>query len=220
MSPGLKRWHLHLVYVGEEGGPMHGAVEHHGGGRSAQPQCAEEGGGLPVSIGHRRVSVMAVQSRLRGHVRVCDILRSDRGESTRESPSGPAAANSNQGKGGFGDAGEQTSSCLSVTLTAPARDVCSQYVLHEGGHGYGVQGCIARAWSERRGVSAEAFGTEEQCRAALVRLRCSPDGFVCPCCGHRGHCVLAGRGRLSMQPVQEADIAHGGHDRSTRPSCR
>ena len=81
---GLERWHLHLVYVGEEGGPMHGAVEHHGGGRSAQPQCAEEGGGLPVSIGHRRVAAMAVQSRLRGHVRVCDILRSDRGESTRE----------------------------------------------------------------------------------------------------------------------------------------
>ena len=26
-----------------------------------------------------------------------------------------------------------------------------------------------------------------------ARLRW-PDGFVCPCCGHRGHCVLAGRG--------------------------
>ena len=42
-------------------------------------------------------------------------------------------------------------------------------------------------------VFREAFGTEEQCRAALVRLRW-PDGFVCPCCGHREHCVLAGRG--------------------------
>ena len=60
------------------------------------------------------------------------------------------------------------------------------------GHGYGVQGCIARAWSERRGVSG-GFGTEEQCRTALLRLRW-PDGFVCPCCGHREHCVLAGRG--------------------------
>ena len=48
-----------------------------------------------------------------------------------------------------------------------------------------------------RGLSDEAFreacGSEEQCRAALVRLRW-PDGFVCPSCGHRGHCLLAGRG--------------------------
>ena len=51
--------------------------------------------------------------------------------------------------------------------------------------------------SRVRGLSdeafREAFGTKEQCRAALVRLRW-PDGFLCPCCGHRGHCVLAGRG--------------------------
>ena len=51
--------------------------------------------------------------------------------------------------------------------------------------------------SRVRGLSdeafREAFGTKEQCRAALVRLRW-PDGFVCPCCGHREHCVLAGRG--------------------------
>ena len=51
--------------------------------------------------------------------------------------------------------------------------------------------------SRVRGMSdeafREAFGTEEQCRAALVRLRW-PDGFACPSCGHRGHCALAGRG--------------------------
>ena len=51
--------------------------------------------------------------------------------------------------------------------------------------------------SRVRGLSdeafREAFGTDEQCRTALVRLRW-PDGFVCPCCGHREHCVLAGRG--------------------------
>ena len=51
--------------------------------------------------------------------------------------------------------------------------------------------------SRVRGLSdeafREAFGTEEQCRAALLRLRW-PGGFVCPCCGHREHCVLAGRG--------------------------
>ena len=50
--------------------------------------------------------------------------------------------------------------------------------------------------SRVRGLSdeafREAFGTEEQCRSALSRLRW-PDGFVCPACGHRGHCVLAGR---------------------------
>ena len=50
--------------------------------------------------------------------------------------------------------------------------------------------------SRVRGLSDEAFregfGAEEQCRSALSRLRW-PDGFVCPACGHRGHCVLAGR---------------------------
>ena len=51
--------------------------------------------------------------------------------------------------------------------------------------------------SRVRGLSddafREAFGTEEQCRVALVRLRW-PAGFVCPSCDHRGHCLLAGRG--------------------------
>ena len=55
--------------------------------------------------------------------------------------------------------------------------------------------------SRVRGLSdeafREAFGTEEQCRAALVRLRW-PGGFVCPCCGHREHCVLAGRGSVGI----------------------
>ena len=59
----------------------------------------------------------------------------------------------------------------------------------------------SRLWGSRlhraRGLSdeafREAFGTEEQCLTALVRLRW-PGGFVCPCCGHREHCVLAGRG--------------------------
>ena len=51
--------------------------------------------------------------------------------------------------------------------------------------------------SRVRGLSdeafREAFGTEEQCGSALVRLRW-PDGFICPSCGHRGHCLPAGRG--------------------------
>ena len=37
-----------------------------------------------------------------------------------------------------------------------------------------------------------AFGTEEQCRAALEKLRW-PQGFTCPACGHGGHAWLAGR---------------------------
>ena len=49
--------------------------------------------------------------------------------------------------------------------------------------------------SRVRGLSdeafREAFGTEEQCRAALLRLRW-PDGFLCPCCGHREQADLSG----------------------------
>ena len=33
----------------------------------------------------------------------------------------------------------------------------------------------------------EAFGTEEQCRSALTRLRWDK-AFVCPGCGYREHC--------------------------------
>ncbi len=62
---------------------------------------------------------------------------------------------------------------------------------------WGVTVTRFKVASRVRGLSdeafREAFGTEEQCRAALVRLRW-PGGFVCPCCGHRGHCMLAGRG--------------------------
>ena len=66
--------------------------------------------------------------------------------------------------------------------------------------------------SRVRGLSdeafREAFGIEERCRAALVRLRW-PGGFVCPACGHRGHCELAGRGlyqcnRCKKQPSPTA----------------
>ena len=45
----------------------------------------------------------------------------------------------------------QKCSCSSVTLRLSGCmfSICSA----REGHGYGVQGCIARAWSERRGVS-------------------------------------------------------------------
>jgi hypothetical protein len=38
----------------------------------------------------------------------------------------------------------------------------------------------------------EAFGTEEQCRAVLEKLRW-PKGFICPACGHGGRAWLAER---------------------------
>jgi transposase-like protein len=37
------------------------------------------------------------------------------------------------------------------------------------------------------------FGTEEQCRQALIRWRW-PNGFVCPECGHTEHCEIRERG--------------------------
>ena len=69
--------------------------------------------------------------------------------------------------------------------------------------------------SRVRGLSdeafREAFGTEEQCRTALVRLRW-PDGFVCPCCGHREHCVLAGRGLYQCNRCKKQTSPTAGHD--------
>ncbi len=48
----------------------------------------------------------------------------------------------------------------------------------------------------QRGMSLMAFldtyGTEEQCREALAKVRW-PNGFLCPNCGHRRHCHLKGR---------------------------
>lgn len=38
----------------------------------------------------------------------------------------------------------------------------------------------------------EKYGTETQCREALIKLRWS-DGFVCPKCGNGGHCKLSTR---------------------------
>ena len=38
----------------------------------------------------------------------------------------------------------------------------------------------------------ELYGSEAQCRDALVQQRW-PQGFVCPQCAHTGHCHLKGR---------------------------
>ena len=79
--------------------------------------------------------------------------------------------------------------------------------------------------SRVRGLSdeafREAFGTEEQCRAALVRLRW-PGGFVCPCCGHREHC---GCSAMSGQAINATackkqtsthDVGHRSSDTATK----
>ena len=58
-------------------------------------------------------------------------------------------------------------------------------VWHEESHGSGV--VAARAWGLNDTAFREAFGSEEQHRSALARLRWSGD-FVCPGCGHRGYC--------------------------------
>ena len=61
------------------------------------------------------------------------------------------------------------------------------------------------------GAFREAFGTEEQC------LRCAGPAALAgrlrmPLLRPSGALRAGGSGSLSMQPVQEADIAHGGHD--------
>lgn len=38
----------------------------------------------------------------------------------------------------------------------------------------------------------ERYGSEAQCREALMRMRW-PGGFRCPHCGYAGHCQLRGR---------------------------
>jgi hypothetical protein len=43
----------HLLDVGLEGGPGHGAVEDEGGDRAALPEPGDEGGGEPVAIAQR-----------------------------------------------------------------------------------------------------------------------------------------------------------------------
>ena len=56
-------------------------------------------------------------------------------------------------------------------------------VWHEGSHGNGAQDCIPGA-----GLGDAAF------------------------CGHRGHCRPTRRSPYQWQPLQEADLAHRGHD--------
>jgi hypothetical protein len=55
------------------------------------------------------------------------------------------------------------------------------------------------------------YGTEEQCHAALVKMRW-PDGFMCPHCGGDRAQLLRGPADLPMLCVPRADLGAGGHD--------
>ena len=86
------------------------------------------------------------------------------------------------------------SACGDVPFSMPVLSV----IMREVGRVMGFKVAIARAWSERRGVSARPSARKEQCRAALVRRRDTQtgrNGFVCTHArGHREHCsVWAGR---------------------------
>jgi hypothetical protein len=50
---GAERRCQDLFDIGQKGGPVHGAVEHHGRGHAIQAQRTHEGRGLPVAVGHR-----------------------------------------------------------------------------------------------------------------------------------------------------------------------
>ncbi len=65
----------------------------------------------------------------------------------------------------------------------------------------------------QKGMSLEAFlseyGTEDQCRAALVRLRW-PDGFVCPKCGGCDYSLVKPRGLFQCSACrQQTSIKSG-----------
>ena len=76
--------------------------------------------------------------------------------------------------------------------------------------------------SRVRGLSdeafREAFGTEEQCRAALLRLRW-PDGFLCPAAAIAG--IACWRVAVSINVTGARSRHRPRRARSsTRPSCR
>ena len=56
-----------------------------------------------------------------------------------------------------------------------------------------------------------AFGTEEQGRAVLERLRW-PKGFLCPACRPCWAGLVGRASALPMQPLQAPGLAHGGDD--------
>ena len=65
----------------------------------------------------------------------------------------------------------------------------------------------------QRGLSTVEFqrlyGTEEQCRAALVRMRW-PDGFACPKCGGRAHAFCEPRHLFQCRACRTQTSARAG----------
>ena len=94
--------------------------------------------------------------------------------------------------------------CPSMTLRHEWRtfSICSLW----RGHRYGVQGGIAGGWIERRGVSRSLrLGGTVGSAALAGRLRL-------PRLRPSRALRAGGPGALPVQPLQEPDIAHGGHD--------
>ncbi len=56
---GRQRRHQHLLHIGQESGAVHRPVEHHGRGHPLETERADEGGGLPMPVGHRRPAALA-----------------------------------------------------------------------------------------------------------------------------------------------------------------
>ena len=62
MSPGRSCRHQDLFDIGEESCTVHGAIKDHGCCHALQPECADEGGGFPMAMRHRRPAAFAAQS--------------------------------------------------------------------------------------------------------------------------------------------------------------
>ena len=75
--------------------------------------------------------------------------------------------------------------------------------------GFKVASRAARV--ERRGVSRSLRRRGAVPLGMPSRLRW-PHGFVCPACGHRGHCVLAGRSLYQCYRCKKQTSSFGGHD--------
>ena len=114
------------------------------------------------------------------------------------------------GAAGSGDGGAEEKEEPAYPWHSACGDVCSRYVLYEGVTVMGF-----KVASRVRGLSDEAFSGGLRYGGA-VPLGAGPAALAgrlpLPLLRPSGALRAGGSGSLSMQPVQEADIAHGGHD--------